>query len=389
MTEATRRWFWLWDVFFVIVYAATAAVVATETTEDTVPGARYWSLALVAVTALAYVTVGRRVEHEGIGGTRRAMFVVVLVVASVAAIMLRPSAGFALFATGSMLFMVAPVRLAVTITVLMTTVPPLSIIVHFGVAMDPNLGVLIPFTGLMVLFAAFVGPWIERVVSQSKERAQLIDQLEASQAEVSRLSREAGTAAERERLAREIHDTLAQGFTSIVTLAQAIESEMDRDPDAAKRHLALAARTARDNLAEARAMVAELTPAALGSSTVEAAMRREAARLDESGMDVTCEIGELPKLPTATEVVLLRGVQEALTNVRKHAGASAVAIRLRVANGSIRLTVRDDGAGFEVSSGHTGYGLDGMRARATEAGGSLTIHSGPEDGTTVELEVPV
>ncbi|QWF81721.1 hypothetical protein HUW46_05154 [Amycolatopsis sp. CA-230715] len=388
MTEATSRWFWLWDAFFVVAYAATTVVLSTETT-GTPAGATYWSLALVAVTALAYLALGRRIARKETGGPLRVVFAVVVVVACVTAIMLRPSAGFALFATGSMLFLTVPVRIAVTATVLMAAVPPLSVIVNFGIETDPNLGVLIPFTGLMVLFAAFVGPWIDRVVNQSKERAQLIEQLEASQAEVSRLSREAGTAAERERLAREIHDTLAQGFTSIVTLAQAIESEMDTNPDTAKRHLALAARTARDNLAEARAMVAELTPAALGSSTLEDAVHREAARLGESGMDVTCEIDELPKLPTATEVVLLRGAQEALTNVRKHSGASAVAIRLRAANGSIRLTVRDDGAGFDASSGHTGYGLDGMRARASEAGGSLTIHSGPEDGTTVELEVPV
>ena len=114
------------------------------------------------------------------------------------------------------------------------------------------------------------------MVEQSSERAHLIAELEASRAEVARLSHEAGVAAERARLAGEIHDTLAQGFTSIITLVQAAESEALRD-----ERLALAVRTARENLAESRALVAALAPSALGSGSLHDAVRRQAARFTE------------------------------------------------------------------------------------------------------------
>lgn len=241
----------------------------------------------------------------------------------------------------------------------------------------------------MIVFGVFIGRWITKVIEQSKERAELIEKLEARQAEVARLSREAGTAAERERLAREIHDTLAQGFTSIVTLTQAIESEMDTNKAAAKRHLSLAARTAREKLAGALAMVAALTPSALAAGTLEDAIRRQAERLDEeSALRVICVISPLPPLGTVAEVVVLRAAQEALTNIVKHARASTVELRLAASDGVVRLMVIDDGAGFDIGEPSDGFGLRGMRACAEQVGGSLIIQSGRSDGTTVTLEVP-
>ena len=155
-------------------------------------------------------------------------------------------------------------------------------------------------------------------------RADLIERLAASRAEVSRLSHEAGTAAERERLAREIHDTLAQGFTSIVALTQAIESEMDTDPTAARRHLELAARTARENLDEARSMVAALPPSALASGTLADALRRQVERL-------TAESGSKPPAGRGPAGAAhgggggpAPGAQEALHNARRHAHATTV-----------------------------------------------------------------
>ncbi len=104
----------------------------------------------------------------------------------------------------------------------------------------------------------------------------LVAELAATRAESARLSREAGTAAERERLAREIHDTLAQGFTSIVTLAQAVEPELESDIAEAKRHIELIRETARENLVEARAMVAELTPSPLEGGSLHSAIHGSA-----------------------------------------------------------------------------------------------------------------
>jgi signal transduction histidine kinase len=238
-------------------------------------------------------------------------------------------------------------------------------------------------------FSVLFGIWIDRVVSQSTDRAELITKLEASQAEVSRLSHEAGVTAERERLAGEIHDTLAQGFTSIVTLVQAAESELGRDEPQVRKHLGLAVRMARENLAEARALVAALAPAELIESSLLDAIRRQAARLtEETGVAATViSQGDRRPLPTMVEVVLLRTVQESLSNVRKHAEASEVEIVLSYQDGSVVLLVTDNGKGFDPTGDTSGFGLRGMRSRVGHVGGSLAVTSSPGAGTTVELEV--
>ena len=136
-----------------------------------------------------------------------------------------------------------------------------------------------------VVAAPVIGTVIVTSVRQRERLAALVAELAATRAESARLSREAGAAAERERLAREIHDTLAQGFTSIVALAQAIEPELESDTAAAKRHVELIRSTARENLAEARAMVAELTPTALHDGSLPAAIERQCDRLSaENGI---------------------------------------------------------------------------------------------------------
>jgi len=239
-----------------------------------------------------------------------------------------------------------------------------------------------PIAVVSTAFALWLGFWIGRVIDQSAERGDLIDELERSRAEVARLSHEAGAAAERARLAGEIHDTLAQGFTSIITLLQAA------DPELRDERLALAVRTAKENLAESRALVAALSPAALASASLPDAVRRQASRFTaESGLPATVRVtGAERELPTATEVVLLRATQEALTNIRRHANARAVAVLLAFGETTVRLVVRDDGGGF--TSSVQGFGLRGMRARAEQVAGALRVKSDPGRGTTIELEVP-
>jgi signal transduction histidine kinase len=239
-----------------------------------------------------------------------------------------------------------------------------------------------------MVIAILMGTFIDRTTRESARRAELIEELKASQAEVARLSREAGTATERARLAREIHDTLAQGFTSIITLVQAAESELDDDRAKLEKHLTLAVRTARENLQEARAMVAALAPSALDSGSLDDAVRRQVERLgEETGIEAGYRtVGTVSELPIAVEVVLLRAVQEALSNVRKHAEARAVTVVLRFTDPAVTLTVTDDGIGFAAAE--TGFGLAGMRARVEQVSGTLIIQSTPGYGTRLELEVP-
>jgi signal transduction histidine kinase len=231
-------------------------------------------------------------------------------------------------------------------------------------------------------FSLFFGAWVSRIIDQSAERGGIIDQLEATRTELAAAQREAGRLAERQRLAGDIHYTLAQGFTSILMLIQAAQADLDGSHPRAGRHLDLAARTARENLGEARALVADLAPAQLDDSTLPDALRR-------LSRDASFALSGTPRpLPVATEVVLLRVCQEALANVRKHSGVHSAAVRLGYDPDAVRLEVSDDGAGFDPGHVGGGYGLRGMRARVAEAGGTLAVRSSPGAGTCVSAMVP-
>ncbi|MGW2190979.1 sensor histidine kinase, partial [Streptosporangium sp. NPDC001682] len=188
----------------------------------------------------------------------------------------------------------------------------------------------------------------------------------------------------RERLAGEIHDTLAQGFTSIIMLLQAAEAQPDPSG-----HLALAVRTARENLAEARMLVTTLNPAPLDGSTLDEALRRLTNRLgEETGMSAGFEVhGKSRPLSAPVEVVLVRAVQEGLANVRRHADARSAAVSIAYQDGSVLLKVRDDGCGFDPS-GAQGYGLRGMRARVEQVGGALAVTGLRGEGASLEVLIP-
>lgn len=384
--NAWERFFWLWEVLFGITFIATVALVLAEdgTTAD-----KTVAVLCLACLGLTYLFQGRRLikgpEYEDTPW----LFAGVMMLLVTGAIFASTTSSFILFLVCPVLYMTLSTKPASILTTIAVLLGPAASIARGGLD-QPALRILLPMTASLIIFSLLAGRYTTGIIEQSKARAALIEQLEASQAEVARLSREAGMAAERERMAREIHDTLAQGFTSIVTLTQAIESEMDTDPKAARRHLELAARTARENLAEARAMVAAELPSALASASLEEALRRQVERLtEEAGIEAAIEIdGTLPALPMATEVVLLRGAQEALSNVRKHSRATRVSLRLSVVDGKVRLGVTDDGAGFDPAEPTDGFGLAGMRTRAGQVGGIVTCASEPGAGTTLELEVP-
>ncbi len=209
----------------------------------------------------------------------------------------------------------------------------------------------------------------------------------------SRLTERTGAEAERARLAREIHDTLAQGFAGIITQLQAAEQAPD---DAARRgHTEAAIGLARDGLAEARRSVAALRPPALDDTrlpeAIDAVARRWAAR---TGIPVDVRLeGGIHGLRTDVEVALLRTTQEALANVERHAAASHVHVVLRGDGDRVRLEVRDDGHGFDPSGTvpadpDGGFGLISMRERVEALAGRLDIESRQGRGTAVRAEVP-
>jgi signal transduction histidine kinase len=213
-------------------------------------------------------------------------------------------------------------------------------------------------------------------------------------------AREAGVLDERQRMAREIHDTLAQGLTGIVTQLQAAE-QAAADPDGWRRHFASATRLARESLSEARRSVDALRPEPLESARLSDAVAGVAERwstLNEIPVQVTTT-GEPRTMTPDAEVALLRTAQEALANVAKYAQATRVGVTLSYLDAEVVLDVRDDGVGFDPgraardrADGGTltggGFGLIAMRQRIEALSGSLEIESEPGGGTAISASVP-
>jgi signal transduction histidine kinase len=381
--------FWLWDLLFAVATLLTCLLVALE---DRPTDARLGAVAVVVAIGLSWPLAGRRMTLAA-GDFRvtpgRVALCAAIGAGLVVGVALVDSANWAAFVVYSQLFWLLPLPWAIGTIVVLTVLAPLA----GALVRDQGLvaGLFAPQALFMTLFGVLVGIFITRLAHESERRAELITELRATQAEVAALSEVAGATAERERLAGEIHDTLAQGFTSIVTLLQAAQAQFDADPATARRHVDLAVRSARENLQEARQLVAATAPGDLADRSLADAVERAAGRFaEESGVPARHDTTGTPrKVPAETEIVLLRAAQELLANVRRHAGANAVAVRLDYTDpGAVALTVTDDGAGFDPARvGDASYGLRMLRTRAERLDGTVVVTSG-DAGTTVALTLP-
>jgi signal transduction histidine kinase len=239
-------------------------------------------------------------------------------------------------------------------------------------------------------FTLFIARRIQSFIKRNQERQLLIDELHEREAEVAALSAARGAEQERTRIAREMHDTLAQGFTSIITLGHAVQGELDADPATARRHIELITATAQENLAESRRIIAALSPARLAGDSLPQALGRVVAGFTaETDVAATLEVrGTVHAASPAVEVVALRVVQEALANARKHARAGHAAVAIEYAPEAVTVEIRDDGVGFDAKTPTSGFGLASMRSRVLESGGRLDLTSKPGAGTTVRATLP-
>ena len=229
----------------------------------------------------------------------------------------------------------------------------------------------------------------------NQRRADMMAENAGLQAQLLTQAREAGVLEERQRLAREIHDTLAQGLTGIITQLEAAQRTSDDTEH--NRRIGDAKQLARDSLTEARRSVQALKPGALEGARLPEALAEEAARWSAtSGVaaDVTTT-GQARPLHPEVEVTLLRVAQEALANVAKHASASRAAVTLSYMEDVVTLDVLDDGRGFDVGGRESsprgdgsGFGLTAMRQRVRRLDGQLEIESEDGGGTAVSASVP-
>lgn len=392
--SAERHEFWRralagWDAAFYALLAISAvSMLAVDGTLPPRPGTAA-AIGGLAVLLAAYLLLGRRGALRGDARLTR-VYVVVLIAVVALASGVNPIGSILLFIGFSQVwFFSGSLREGVLASVVLTVATSAAM----AVAERATGRDLLSLTGQMaigLIFSLALGLWITRVAEQSEERAALIEQLEAAQAELAASHHAAGVLAERERVAQEIHDTLAQGFTSVVMLAQTAQAQLEvgQQPQAADR-LAQIEQVARDNLAEARALVAAFGPAALADATLGEALERLAERFRaETGVRVDVTLADVGPAGRDTEVVLLRAAQEALANVRRHAGARRVLLRLAGGDGSVTLEVLDDGRGLAPGTAE-GVGLRGMRDRVTSGGGTLDVAGEPGHGTRVRLALPL
>jgi signal transduction histidine kinase len=379
----------VWHAVFAVVWLAAVVVVLVEA-----PGqaGRAPSLALLGLIMAAYAVMGRRaLVHEDLRWA--VAYHLIAWSALLAVLWLDPGtqSWLLFFVLFPQLWAMLPVRwsVAACVLVVLTFFLVRWATVDFDAA-DLPAGVVSGLVSMGLSLA--LGLFISRIVSEAELRARTIDELRATQTRLAAVERERGVHEERERLSREIHDTLAQGFTSVVALSRAAQAALARGDDTtARERLTLIERTASDNLDEARLIVAELTPGHLQSRTLgEALVRLGAAVSSENGLRAEVHVaGEPVPLGGTTEVVILRTAQEALSNVRRHAHAGHADLTLTYEDPQrVVLEVRDDGCGFDPGAPRGGFGLDGVDARAAEVGGCVRLHSEPGAGTTLRLEVP-
>jgi signal transduction histidine kinase len=209
-------------------------------------------------------------------------------------------------------------------------------------------------------------------------------------------SRDLAVLEERNRMAREIHDTLSQGFTGIVLQMEASEDVLQDDPTEVQQHLTIAKNLARHGLAEARRSVWNLLPQALEENPLHVALSDEVERFNAvEAQQATFNIsGARRQVPAVIQAALLRICQESLTNIRKYAEATQVSVQLTFGGDSVGISVVDNGTGFDpdnvnIGDGQGGFGLTAMRQRARLLRGNIEIISAPGRGTRVEATIPI
>lgn len=384
---------WIWSALFYISILTSLSFMLLD---DDLNAPLWVGLLLTAILVL-WNWLGLRLTFKGHGAWAnhiRSRFIVIMgdIVLWYVLLTISPAFYFALFGFG-LIFYLLPIPYAAfaALSIMMGVIYDQVADSGAGLSLtDP----LIWAFGLMGVSAVAMGVWISAIVGQSTRRQDLINQLEKTQAELVASEHRSGILEERQRLAREIHDTLAQGFTSIVMHLEAADQALSDDPDTVKKHLDRARETARNSLDQARRVVHDLRPDLLEQFSLPDALKRVTDRWSEAtDIKATTTItGDLIPLHPNIEVILLRAAQESLNNIHKHAQATSVQLTVSYMGDVIILDVKDNGIGLNnapKSPLSGGYGLRAMKERVRPYGGSVELESDPGEGTTVVVTIPL
>jgi signal transduction histidine kinase len=384
-----NRW---WHVVVLGVVLLVGALVAVTATAE--PWMTPAALALLAAFAVFYAVVGRRGLDEE--RWRLPLAVALLVTISVGTAF-SPNMAVLQCIAFPLLWLLLPSprmgRPIVACTVL-SVATAVGFFVCFGGGIDALMQAVV-IEGISLGLGVGIGVWFTLALRKGDENTRLLAELTAAQDQLAALHREAGAGAERERLALDLHDTIAQNLTSVVMLAQRGRNRTDpaalSDP-AVQADLELIEEVAREALTETRALVAASAPVPVDGGLVKALARLVTAFERETRIRIATRFEEVGPLPRDLEVVLLRSAQEALANVRKHSRAEHARLTL-VRSGAgderrIVLTVQDDGRGIDDDvPASSGFGLEGMRQRLALVGGTLRVTGVVGGGTELVASI--
>jgi len=322
------------------------------------------------------------------GGSRAGVaWVAALTVVWAALVWLVPEAAYLVFPLFFLYLHLLPGLVGPLAVVGATVLTIVAFAVHGGLTVG---GVVGPAVGAGV--ALLVGWGYTALERRAAEREALMAELLATRDRLAAAEREQGTLGERARLARELHDTVAQGLSSIQMLLYAAERADATGPGIV--HVRLARQTAADGLAETRRFIRELAPPSLDSGLGPALERLAAGWSAREHIEVDLALDAAVPLPMDAQIALLRIAQGALANVAQHASATRVRIRMSGDAAGVRLTIADDGIGFDVrdaeesASGTDSFGLRAMRERVDQLDGRVEVDSAPGAGSTITVTVP-
>lgn len=375
---------WVRNRWLHVFFAGTMLLTAVITALGWSPWSTRWpAYTAVVVLVVAYAVYG----HRGYDSPRAAAaFLPLVLVAALVLPAVVPSTAFVQCIVFPLVWVQSGrVHTAALLSVAVGVLSGIGLQVSGGP--DALVSTLL-IEGISVIGACAMGVWISSVAGLSEERRQLVEELRATQQSLADANRTAGIASERERLAREIHDTVAQNLAGIVMLTERARGDLANDrSDALEERLTVLEESARAALEESRVLVAA-GAAGMTHDSLAGALHRLAERhTRETGAVVTVDASDCV-LDRDAQVVLLRVAQEALSNVRAHAGSASVQVRLFPDEGQTVLRVTDDGTGFDPEQPTAGHGLRGLRERLALAGGTCTITSALGRGTVVEATLP-
>ncbi|WP_052488067.1 sensor histidine kinase [Gordoniibacillus kamchatkensis] len=236
-----------------------------------------------------------------------------------------------------------------------------------------------------------LGEQLNRIMKKWEEQVTSLQRLSTDNAELAEKARYSAVVEERQRLARELHDAVSQQLFAISMTATAVGRTLDRDFEKSKRQIHLIEEMAAVAQSEMRALLLHLRPVHLEGKRLSEGLAELLQELRAKvPMEITWDMDEDLRLPRGIEDHLFRIVQEAMSNALRHSKASRLEVKLQQRPDAARLTIRDDGVGFDLEAKkHTSYGLVSMKERVSEIGGSLHIVTAPEKGTRIDIRVPI